>query len=412
MRSRTQNTMTPAISMLQHYPGARRNQSTSDGELVRQRDGSDEDAGLRGRRRREPPGVQPGALADQLAGRDVPQLDPALVERVVAPRGGPREVERGRAEAADVAHARQQAGDVRRLRGAHVRVVAEAGRDERGREPAAALGAPQRLAVEGRRLVAQRPPRPRRASGRRRGRRASPTRPRPRSRRTTAGSRRGSWSCRRAGRRSSAARSCRACPSPPRRACRRRAARPAAPRGSAARRRRRRRRRGRSGCSWSGCRPPRRRTPRAAGRRPRARSARRGRAARSCRRRSGIRSAHGRSCSICAASESSVASSSRAADELDGEREAVGREADRHRGGGLAGVVERGAVRHPARVAVEGPERAAALVGADRDRAAREHRREQDVGLLEQAADALRGGGPVATRPLERPAARSRRRGA
>ena len=61
----------------------------------------------------------------------------------------------------------------------------------------------------------------------------------------------------------------------------------------------------------------------------------------------GRRSAHGRACSIWAASESSVASSPRAPDELDGERQAVGVEAGGHRGRGLAGGVEDAVVRHP-----------------------------------------------------------------
>ena len=89
----------------------------------------------------------------------------------------------------------------------------------------------------------------------------------------------------------------------------------------------------------------------------------------------GTRSAHGRAASIWAASATSVASSPGRRDELHGEREAVVGEAGGHRRGRLAGVVEGRAVRHPARVAVERPQRAPALVGADRDRALGEHRR-------------------------------------
>ena len=53
----------------------------------------------------------------------------------------------------------------------------------------------------------------------------------------------------------------------------------------------------------------------------------------------GRRSAHGRSASICAASESSVPSSSRRPTSWAAERQAVAGEAGRHRGGGLAGHV-------------------------------------------------------------------------
>ena len=78
--------------------------------------------------------MQARALADQLAGRDVPQLDPALVERVVTARGGPREVERSgglatalvatgfgydadvrAAQAADVTRLLPRVRDIRRL---------------------------------------------------------------------------------------------------------------------------------------------------------------------------------------------------------------------------------------------------------------------------------------------------------
>ena len=107
----------------------------------------------------------------------------------------------------------------------------------------------------------------------------------------------------------------------------------------------------------------------------------------------GTRSAHGRAASIWAASETSVASSPGRRDELHGEREAVVGEAGGHRRGRLAGVVEGRAVRHPARVAVERPQRAAALVGADRDRALGEHRRHEDVGALEDGGDRARVGG-------------------
>ena len=100
-------------------------------------------------------------------------------------------------------------GGDRGLRGAHVGVVAEAGGDERGGEVARALAAVAAARRRASAAAAARRPTARRASGRRRRRRASPARPRRRSRRPTAGCRRGSSSCRRAGRRSSAARSCR-----------------------------------------------------------------------------------------------------------------------------------------------------------------------------------------------------------
>ena len=140
-----------------------------------------------------------------------------------------------------------------------------------------------------------------------------------------------------------------------------------------------------------------RRTPRAAGRRPRARSART--RARSSFTASGIRSAHGRSCSICAASESSVASSSGRPTSWTASGKPSGVKPIGTEAAGWPVWLNGGAVGHPARVAVEGPERAAPLVGADRDRAAREHRREQDVGVLEQAADPLRASAPPRRRP-------------
>ena len=113
------------------------------------------------------------------------------------------------------------------------------------------------------------------------------------------------------------------------------------------------------------------RTPRAAGRPPRGRSARRARSRRDVR--DAVRPRPLRS--ICAASESSVASSSARPTSWTASGKPSGGEAGRHRGGRLAGVVEGRAVGHPARVAVERPQRAAALVGADRDRALGEHRR-------------------------------------
>ena len=258
------------------------------------------------------------------------------------------------------------AGDLG-LRGAHVGVVAEAGGDERVASSPACSRPSQRLAVERRRAAAHGGPAARRASGRRRRRRACPPRPRPRSRRPTAGCRRGSSWCRRAGRRSSAARSCRGVsePSSPSMPSSGRAASSALADqllggdvglgdevGRAALRLDPQRRSGER--------------RRAAGRPPRGRS----RSASSITQRAGTRSAHGR-CGLDLRGEREqrrlVAG---AADELDGEREAVAGEAGGHRRGGLAGVVERRAVRHPARVAVERPQRAAALVGADRDRAA------------------------------------------
>ena len=77
-------------------------------------------------------------------------------------------------------------------------------------------------------------------------------------------------------------------------------------------------------------------------------------------------------------------------DELHAEREPVAGEAGRHRGGGLAGVVEDRLVGRVARDAVERPERRAALVGEHRRRAVDERRREHDVeAVVEHAADAL-----------------------
>ncbi len=75
--------------------------------------------------------LQARPFADQRAGGDVPLLDRALEVRVVAPGGRPRQIERRAAEAADVAHRRDQSREHLRLRRAHVRVVGEARGDHR-----------------------------------------------------------------------------------------------------------------------------------------------------------------------------------------------------------------------------------------------------------------------------------------
>ena len=60
--------------------------------------------------------LQPRAFADQRPGGDVPLLDRALEVGVVAPGRRPRQIERRAAEAADVAHARDQPLEHLRLR--------------------------------------------------------------------------------------------------------------------------------------------------------------------------------------------------------------------------------------------------------------------------------------------------------
>ena len=81
---------------------------------------------------------EPGAFADERSGGDVPLLDRPLEVGVVAARGRPRQIERGAAEAADVAHAWHEPCEHLRLGRTHARVVREPGRDHRRRELARA----------------------------------------------------------------------------------------------------------------------------------------------------------------------------------------------------------------------------------------------------------------------------------
>src|SRR4051794_5533785 len=112
---------------------------------------------------REVVDLEPRGRAQHRSRGYVPQRDAALVERVVAPGGRPREVERGAPHAADVGDARQDPPDDLGLAGARAGVVGEAGGDERGGE-VVALRRAQRRAAERRRaacpdgeeLVAQR----------------------------------------------------------------------------------------------------------------------------------------------------------------------------------------------------------------------------------------------------------------
>ena len=102
--------------------------------------------------------LEPGASADQRAGGDVPLLDRALEVGVVAPGRGPREIERGAAEAADVAHARHQAREhLAPARARTLGVVGEAGRDHRRRELAVG-GAARRVRRHARPREPGRPP--------------------------------------------------------------------------------------------------------------------------------------------------------------------------------------------------------------------------------------------------------------
>ena len=142
-------------------------------------------------------------------------LGAALVVGVVAPARRPREVQRGRAPAPDVADAGQQGRHHPPLGRTALGRVAKPGGDQRALQ-LALLGASHGRAVQERRTV------PRRAEAlashrvHHRTRQRRPPRPRrPRSR-TTAGCRRGSSWCRRAGPRPSAGRPARLDPcSPP-----------------------------------------------------------------------------------------------------------------------------------------------------------------------------------------------------
>ena len=103
------------------------------------------------RRRVEVAGRQPDRRAQHLPGRPVPRVEAVLVVGVVPAGRKPGQIQRRRAQSADVAHLGQQPGDDLRLRGAHARVVAEAGRHHRGLQ-VAHRRALQRLAVEQRLL--------------------------------------------------------------------------------------------------------------------------------------------------------------------------------------------------------------------------------------------------------------------
>ncbi len=168
---------------------------------------------------------------DERSGGVVPRVEAALVERIESPGGDRAEVERGRADPADVAHLRQELEQHGGLLAAALGRVPEAGADERRRERHAGV----RRRGRARRAGLPRPgsPRtPRRSSGSRRRPRAScrrwRRRPRPRPRRCsppTRGCRRGSSRCRRSDPRPSRARSCRCASRPPRRRSRRRGGR-------------------------------------------------------------------------------------------------------------------------------------------------------------------------------------------
>ena len=71
-----------------------------------------------------------GFADEEDAGLDVPGIHAALAVRVEAAGRHPGEIERGRAEAPDVTHARQEVRDDRTLQPPHLGFVAEASRDE------------------------------------------------------------------------------------------------------------------------------------------------------------------------------------------------------------------------------------------------------------------------------------------
>ena len=267
----------------------------------------------------------PARLADQRAGGEVPRLDAALVVGVVAAR---RRSTRGRSRPSPMRRMSRTRGSRRAAtsawRGAHVGVVAEAGGDERGRRA--------RSRARGRRAAGRRASAAAVARGRPQlvahrvvddaGERALLVLDRDRD----APLRDAEQEVRRAVERvddPAQPAACRACrepssPSMPSSGPRARAARSrisfsAATSASETRS---------VGLLFVSIRSVGRRTPRAAARPPRGRSARRARAARSSRRHAGRPTA--RAASICAASESERRLVVGAADELDGEREAVG----------------------------------------------------------------------------------------
>ena len=68
-----QKAMTPPMIMPRRLPRRARDQSTSERELVGQRGRRDEEPRVRGRRRLERAAREPGALAEQRAGGEVPR---------------------------------------------------------------------------------------------------------------------------------------------------------------------------------------------------------------------------------------------------------------------------------------------------------------------------------------------------
>ena len=123
----------------------------------------------------------------------------------------------------------------------------------------------------------------------------------------------------------------------------------------------------------------------------------------------GGRSAHGRACSICAASESSVASSPGRPTSWTASGRPSASKPGGHRGRGLAGGVEDPVVRHPRDDRVERPQRAAAVELADAERRPGGPGREHDVGVVEDRVHARGHGRLGGARPGE-PARRGRAR--
>ena len=137
-----------ALVTRRSYPEERR-------ELGGQRGRGGQHAGAQARGGRQRQDNAARLAHEQVARRVIPLREAVLVEGVEPAGRDPREVERGRAGAADVARQGQHAAEDRRLQPALVGDVGEARADERARERRR-LADPQRRAVEPAALAARR----------------------------------------------------------------------------------------------------------------------------------------------------------------------------------------------------------------------------------------------------------------
>src|SRR5689334_665831 len=111
-----QRAMMPAMSMSGSYPASAQVRHQRVNEYCRAHD----DAGVGRADGIDVTHLEARALADEPAGGEVPGVQAVLVVDVQPAAGRPREVDRGRPEAAHVAAVRKQAGDDRGLRAAHL----------------------------------------------------------------------------------------------------------------------------------------------------------------------------------------------------------------------------------------------------------------------------------------------------